>query len=122
MKWLKAYIQHNCVQAYSDKSVLLMIPSSYEYGGMMFWFPQKLAHEDGNKDIELVFTEDWKFRLFKKGNGKTNRNETVKEELISGDEFYGIFEENGHGIKEVLHIPEKVEPIQAVVPDELVDD
>ena len=120
--WRKITIGKQQIVATSDRAYLIVCPKG-QYSGFRFWHPAKLVRVYPTK-VELSYTDEFLFRLFKKGQGRYNSNDVVASETISYLEVEEIFEKinsnfNPHGDESYLKVkePKKIK-VKAEVLDE----
>lgn len=122
-KWKKMIIPTSNIVISTEKAVLVKMPRKSSYGGFMFWHPAKLIKEGNYLYSEnLIYTDDFKFRLFKKSNGRFRKK--IAEKTISAAEMEKVM--SGLGLKKVatyeIHTPNFLEPIKSETLEELKDD
>lgn len=85
------------------------------YSGYTFWHPDKLVKNTPFLMYEIVFKEDWIFKL-QQTKKKGDKWEVVDEVELSADDFALLFTDT------FIHIPEPLEPLENVEPlPELID-
>lgn len=125
IRWKTLAISTNNIEVSTAKAVLIKMPHKSAYDGFMFWHPAKLVREgDYLYSRKISYTDDFEFRLFKKGNGRFNRNTKIAEKTISAAEM-----RNAMKMMELtkldpyeLHKPEIKEPVKTDVLEELKDE
>lgn len=125
MKWRSFTVSTNNIEASTAKAVLIKMPHKSDYDGFVFWHPAKLVREgDYLYSKKVSYTDDFEFRLFKKGNGRFNYNTKIAEKTISAAEM-----RNAMKMMEItkldpyeLHKPEIKEPVKADVLEDLKDE
>lgn len=125
MKWRSFTVSTNNIEVSTAKAVLIKMPHKSDYDGFVFWHPAKLVREgDYLYSKRVSYTDDFEFRLFKKGNGRFNYNTKIAEKTISAAEM-----RNAMKMMEItkldpyeLHKPEIKEPVKADVLEELKDE
>lgn len=125
MKWRSFTVSTNNIEVSTVKAVLIKMPHKSDYDGFVFWHPAKLVREgDYLYSKKVSYTDDFEFRLFKKGNGRFNYNTKIAEKTISAAEM-----RNAMKMMEItkldpyeLHKPEIKEPVKADVLEELKDE
>ena len=127
--WKNIYINENNIEHYNGRSVLIKMPKSSDYKDYVFWHPVKCVHENDNKRyITLGYTDEWTFSLKKYGKGKFNKYQVIEEIEITVEEFENAFRDiNDNYTKKALnryetHKPEKLEPIECDVLEDLKDE
>lgn len=125
MKWRSFTVSTNNIEVSTAKAVLIKMPHKSDYDGFVFWHPAKLVREgDYLYSKKVSYTDDFEFRLFKKGNGRFNYNTKIAEKTISAAEM-----RNAMKMMEMtkldpyeLHKPEIKEPVKADVLEDLKDE
>lgn len=125
MKWRSFTVSTNNIEVSTAKAVLIKMPHKSDYDGFVFWHPAKLVREgDYLYSKKVSYTDDFEFRLFKKGNGRFNYNTKIAEKPISAAEM-----RNAMKMMEItkldpyeLHKPEIKEPVKADVLEDLKDE
>lgn len=125
MKWRSFTVSTNNIEVSTAKAVLIKMPHKSDYDGFVFWHPAKLVREgDYLYSKKVSYTDDFEFRLFKKGNGRFNYNTKIAEKTISAAEM-----RNAMKMMEItkldsyeLHKPEIKEPVKADVLEDLKDE
>ena len=86
MAWKKITVNIQNVEAETGKAVLIAMRHKSEYDGFKFWHPAKLVRPGSNSfEIEVSFTDNWEFKLFKNGGGKYNAYDVVAEDKIDAE-------------------------------------
>lgn len=91
--WKQIQIQSNCIEAETDKAVLINLPKTSSYKGYSFWHPAKLCRSIGKNGwmIQISFTDDFVFRLRKYGKGQYNWKQVIDEKEITADKISEAF-------------------------------
>ena len=81
MKWNKIYFNVQNIKEDKGNSVVINMPNKSEYHGWCFYHPKKLVREEGHKGwlVSFSFTEEWKFKLYRKGKSQEISVEEMKE-------------------------------------------
>lgn len=89
MCWINLNFNVQNVEHKTANSVLIKMPKSSNYAGYSFWHPNKLVRSNGGNGyfLNISFTEEFEFKLIKKGKGKYNKNQTIDEIVIDAGEF-----------------------------------
>lgn len=91
--WKSININDSNIEAATERSVLIKMPSNSNYAGYKFWHPAKLVRSGRNSSAKTFsYTDDFKFNIFKNGSGKTNRFEKVAEDVLSALDIEVAFE------------------------------
>ena len=84
-KWHNLMIGKSLNIYETEKAALIRIPKG-KYKDWTFWIPLKLVHKKGNsKSIQLSFTDDFNFKVFRK------HEESVDEVELSASELLDCF-------------------------------
>lgn len=90
--WKNIQINKQNIDFETGRATLIKCPNNSDYAGWKFWHPSKLIRTGKNSyALSLGYTDDFKFKLFKNGNGKWNKNEVIAEKEISIAEFENMF-------------------------------
>ena len=116
--WKEIIINKTQIERETDRGILVKVPGS----NWKFWYTKKLIKTYG-KRYRLLYTNDFKFNLFKNGKGKTNKFEIVNEKIVSAAEIEDMFEGNLSIERITIETreAEKLENIKTEVVDELLD-
>lgn len=128
--WKNININKQNVQTTTAKAVLIKMPHNSNYDGFCFWHPAKLIREGRNPNsFSLGYTEEFKFKLMKYGNGKWNKNTVIEEQTIDFEEFENAFEVMNENITAPdtkndfeTHKPQELEIKDVEVLEELKDE
>lgn len=75
------------------------MPNDSGYSGYCFWHPSKLVRNGRNSySASVSYTEDFKFRLLKYGNGNYNRFKVISEKEVSYLEIEEAFKTTDENI------------------------
>lgn len=88
--WLKLRINKQNVDIF-DNFVKINCPHNSKFNGYYFFYSQKLINFI-DSSIELLYKDDFIFRLKKKGNGRYNKNKVVEEIEIDANTIEEIFD------------------------------
>ena len=125
MKWRSFTISTNNIEVSTAKAVLIKMPHKSDYDGFVFWHPAKLVRQGEHPYAKRIsYTDDFEFRLFKKGSGRFNYNQKGAEKIISAAEMRKATEAMEITIPDPyeLHTPELIEPVEVEVLEELKDE
>ena len=125
IKWKTLTISTNNIEVSTAKAALIKMPHKSDYDGFVFWHPAKLVREgDYLYSRKISYTDDFEFRLFKKGSGRFNYNQKIAEKTISAAEMRKAMEVMEITIPDPyeLHTPELIEPVEVEVLEELKDE
>ena len=116
--WKNIEINLQNIETDTGKTALIKMPNKSKYVGYKFWHPSKLVRYGSNSYARsLGYTDNFKFKLFKNGNGKYNKFDVIDEIEINVEEFEEAFgcmrdctraKENGESYL-IVKEPEKVE-------------
>ena len=83
--WQKIEMNSNSVNASTEKAYLIKVPKEDLY----FWHPAKCVRFSGKNNylMTISFTDEFVFKLFRNGKGKTNSHERIFEIELTADEF-----------------------------------
>ena len=91
--WKNIEINKQNIETDTGKATLIKMPNKSKYAGYKFWHPSKLVRYGSNSYARsLGYTDDFKFKLFKNGNGKYNKFDKIDEIEISVEDFEEAFE------------------------------
>lgn len=87
--WIKVTANSNLIQAETEKAVLIKLPKSK----LMFWHPTKCVKKSGKSGylMTISFTEEFKFKCFRNGEGKTTSFTKIEEIEYSAKDFQEFF-------------------------------
>lgn len=125
IRWKTLTISTNNIEISTAKAVLIKMPHKSAYDGFMFWHPAKLVREgDYLYSRKISYTDDFEFRLFKKGKGRFNYNQKIAEKAISASEMRKAMKMMEITMLDPyeLHTPELIEPVEVEVLEELKDE
>jgi uncharacterized protein YuzE len=90
--WKNIEINLQNIENETGKATLIKMPNKSKYAGYKFWHPSKLVRYGSNSYARSIgYTDDFKFKLKKFGNGKWNKFEVINEIEISVEEFEEAF-------------------------------
>lgn len=125
--WKNIEINDSLVKARTAKSVLIAFPRKSQLHGYSFWHPAKLVRTGRIVNtVSIGYSGEFVFRIKKYGNGKYNKREIISEMEIVADEFEQAFAGiNSNDVEPddtpEIHIPEPLEPENAVADESLID-
>lgn len=91
--WKNIEINIQNIETDTGKATLIKMPNKSRYAGYKFWHPSKLIGYGSNSYARSIgYTDEFKFKLFKFGNGKYNKFDVIDEKEISVEEFEEAFE------------------------------
>ena len=124
MKWKSFAISTCSIEARTSKAVLIKMPKGSDYAGFVVWHPAKLVEHCLSYVEKISYTDDFEFRLFKKGKGRFNYNQRIAEKTISAAEMRKAMEAMEITIPDPyeLHTPELIDPVEVEVLEELKDE
>lgn len=125
MSWKNITINASQIEVQTEKATLIKVPGS-DY---VFWHPTKLVRKNGNR-YSFGYTDDFKFRIFKQGQGRYNKFDKIDEREIGADgieEYFAgniVAKENEHkSSRKTPYIevtePEYKQPEETEVADDL---
>jgi hypothetical protein len=87
--WISINCNSNLIQSQTDRATLIKLPKSE----LMFWHPTKLIRTAGKKSylMTISFTEDFKFKCFRNGKGKTTSFTKIEEVEYTAKQIQEIF-------------------------------
>lgn len=99
-KWYKVRFNVQNIITETDKAVLIQMPHSSAYDGFKFWHPAKLIRDVGDQGDAKAFsfTDSFKFKLFKNGQGKYNKCEIIETLYI----FFHSFDPGKYNQREII--------------------
>lgn len=127
--WKNININKQNIKTETANAVLFKMPHKSGYDGFVFWHPSKLVREGRHSNaVSIGYTDDFKFRLKKYGNGRFNSNEVIDEKEITAAEFeeaFGIMDDNISSPKSKsdyeTHKPQEVGAVETEADENLVD-
>lgn len=128
--WKSININKNNIEIETSRAVLIKLPNKSAYAGWMFWHPAKCIRAGRNSNsIEVSYTEEFRFKIFKNGKGKYNKYEKLEELEIGVEEFEMLFETIDENIRHEeykniyeTHKPAELEPQETSALEELLDE
>jgi len=89
MNWKNIITNSNLIQATSSNGVLIKLPKS----DFKFRHPAKCVTTSGKNGyrMSISYTDEFKFKCFKTGNGKYNRFDKIAEEELNAAQFEKYF-------------------------------
>jgi len=87
--WIQIQTNSNLIQHETEKATLIKLPKSE----LMFWHPSKLVKTMGKSNylMTVSFTDDFKFKCFRNGKGKTTSFTKIEEVEYSAKEIQEFF-------------------------------
>ena len=86
MAWQKITVNIQNIEAETGKAVLIAMRHKSDYDGFKFWHPAKCVRPGNNSfEVEVSFTDNWEFKLFKNGNGQYNSRDVIAETTIDAE-------------------------------------
>lgn len=87
--WKQVQGNSNLIQHETEKATLIKLPKSE----LMFWHPSKLVKTMGKSNylMTISFTDDFKFKCFRNGKGKTTSFTKIDEVEYSAKEIQEFF-------------------------------
>lgn len=130
MEWKNVNINKQNIDAETASSVLIKMPHNSDYDGYKFWHPAKLVRKGRNSNsVSIGYNDQFTFNLKKYGNGKYNKREVIDEIEIDAEEFedaISVMNDNITSKKFIsdyeTHKPKPLNPVEAKVEGELLDD
>lgn len=132
-KWKRLRVAVRHIEYNNGNRARLRMPHNSEYDGYIFWIPSKLIElnpmwtEEGTRTCQILYTDEFKFKLKKLGYDRFDKLITVDEKEITPQElrkaFTNINTEPTDREEPLIHRPSKLEPLANVEPlEELLDD
>lgn len=91
--WKNIEINIQNIETDTGKATLIKMPNKSKYAGYKFWHPSKLVRYGSNSYARSIgYTDEFKFKLFKNGNGKYNKFGVIDEIEIDVEEFEDAFD------------------------------
>lgn len=92
--WKTINFNKQNIEHETERATLIKMPNNSKYSGYKFWHPSKLVRTTGGNGYFMSFsyTDSFKFKLIKTGNGKWNKSEIIDEVTISANEIEDAFE------------------------------
>lgn len=91
--WKNIEINIQNIETDTGKATLIKMPNKSKYAGYKLWHPSKLIGYGSNSYARsLGYTDEFKFKLFKNGNGKYNKFNVIDTIEIDVEEFEEAFD------------------------------
>ena len=91
--WKNIEINLQNIETDTGKATLIKMPNKSKYAGYKFWHPSKLVRYGSNSYARSIgYTDEFKFKLFKFGNGKYNKFDVIDKIEIDAEEFEEAFD------------------------------
>lgn len=123
-KWKTLRINRNNIKVFMGSAMLIQMPRNSSYAGYTFWHPSKLVHNF--RECEIVYTDEFIFRLQKKGKGRFNQNIIVDKKEVGASEIEEAFahvDDDIEPIEPLIYVPPELEQLTNVKPlEELIDE
>lgn len=126
--WKTITIPSNlCNYSYVFNSYFIKCPHSSQFEGFGFWLSNKLISKDEDSAVQILYHDDFTFRLKKYGKGKYNKTLLLDSRIINAEEFEEAFKVLNYNISDRhvrygRHVPLKLEPVHVEVLEEFIDD
>jgi len=87
--WIQVTANSNLIETKTEKAVLIKLPKSK----LMFWHPAKCVRTSGKNGylMTISFTEEFKFKCFRNGEGKTTSFTKIEEVEYTAKQIQEIF-------------------------------
>lgn len=85
--WTSIEINRNQIETETEKAILIKLPKNSNLNGFVFWHPSKLVRNGKGRMLTFSFNEDFVFKIFKNGKGKTNKFKKIDEIIINAEEM-----------------------------------
>lgn len=122
--WKKINFNTLNIKKETEKAILIKLPSQSKYGDYMFWHPSKLVRDEGGRGYykSFSYTDDFTFKIFKNGKGKTNRFKKLDEIELDPGEIEEAFKNSHYEEEETYdstHYYEVIHPEKLIVSAEI---
>lgn len=117
MTWKTIALDDAYIRTKTDRSTLIAMPKYGEYGGYTFWYPSKLVKLNFGI-YELVYNDEFQFRLQKREKGNSGQWETTDEVTLTAEELQAAYSEE----EPLIYTPKPLEPEEVTVDESLIDD
>jgi len=97
--WIQVTANSNLIETKTEKAVLIKLPKSK----LMFWHPAKCVRTSGKNGylMTISFTEEFKFKCFRNGEGKTTSFTKIEEVEYTAKQIQEIFAPKNESESEV---------------------
>lgn len=119
--WSRLRIPKSNVVYETATAVLITMPHSSDYDGFKFWHSRKIA-EDTGKCYNILYSDDFTFRLFKNGKGRYNQREIIDRKEVGAEEIAEAFHVEEYADPWETHRPEELKPEKTEVLEGLLDE
>lgn len=87
--WIQIKANSNLIQTQTEKAVLIKLPKKE----LMFWHPAKCVRTSGKNGylMTISFTEEFKFKCFRNGSGKTTSFTKLEEVEYTAKQIQDAF-------------------------------
>lgn len=118
--WKTISVSRNAIAFENDRSYKLRTCQGCAYPGYELWVSKKLMKPDYTGRYELVYQNEFDFTLRKYGEKRFGGYELTDTKTIKGAELPGLFSDEDY-TRPLIHEPPKLEPEEAIVPEDLLD-
>ena len=125
MTWKRIKLYPNQIRTTTQTAALIKMPPRSGFAGWVFWHPIKCIHEHDGQMTEMVYTEDFVFRLKRYGNQPYNKFTVQEQREITALDLEDAFRLNGDvyfDYEPELYKPPRIDPEGTVADEELIDD
>lgn len=119
--WRRLRIPKTNVVYQTATAVLISMPHSSTWKGYKFWHSRKII-EDTGKSYNILYSDDFTFRLFKNGKGRYNQREIIDRKEVGAEEIADAFHAEEHANPWETHKPEELKPEKTNVLEDLRDE
>lgn len=85
-------IESNLFKGIKVNAYLISMPKTCKYKEYVFWHPTNCIKTIGNNSLVIYFLKDFKFKLEREWQDKSDYKEELAEKIISAEEFKKCFE------------------------------
>lgn len=119
--WSRLRIPKTNVVYQTATAVLISMPHSSTWNGYKFWHSLKITENAGGY-YNILYSDDFKFRLFKNGNGRYNRHEIIDRKEVGAEEIAEAFHAEEYADPWETHKPEELKPEKTELLEDLKDE
>lgn len=119
--WKRLRIPKTNIVYETATAVLITMPHSSDYDGFKFWHSWKITENTG-RSYNILYNENFTFKLFKNGKGQYNKREVIERLEIKSEELEEAFHKEEYADPWETHKPEELKPEKTNVLEDLKDE